>query len=225
MPEFDDDNLVDDGNDIYDRPSSKVFTGAEDESDAEELNMGGAIPYRYEKRPARLDITRSSKDDHRYPMRFTRKELETQLRKDYKYMRQKPYMMLQPFMIMRDYPFKKSSNDNDVPDKNNSNVDFGLMLVLGRLPRFRSIEEYKNEKTYVMGDAMYVKAGTYYLPDTKETLVLKPHIALVIKKRREKKKIRPIDVRELFDCIKNELQNGKPYVVYKEMPVIQKLAE
>lgn len=202
------------------RPVPKT---AGEDGEQEELSVDSALPYRLEKRPARLDITKSSKEDHRWPMRFTKRELEDQLDRDYKYAKQKSFMMIQPFMVMLDYPYKKNKSDSDVPDKDGKNVDVAPMLVIGRLPRFKSVEEYKNEKSYVMGEIMYVRRGLYYVPESGETVSLKPHFAMVIRKRRERKKIKPIDVRELFDPIKNELQNGKPFVVYKELPILKKL--
>jgi hypothetical protein len=59
---------------------------------------------------------------------------------------------------------------------------------------------------------MLVRPGLYDIGQ------LKPHFALVIKKKYKVIKQAKIRIRELFEKVKNELQNGKPFIVYKEFP-------
>jgi len=166
---------------------------------------------RIEKRPARLDITKNSEEDSRLPNRHTKGDLEDQVKKDFRYMKGKGYFMVQPFLIMDEYPFKTKNSDSDIPRKDGKNVDEDLVLVIGRLPKFKSTEEFKG-KPYIRGEIMLVRPGHYDIGQ------LKPHFALVIKKKYKVIKQAKIRVRELFDVVKNELQNGKPFVLYKEFP-------
>lgn len=163
--------------------------------------------YRVDNKIARMDISESSKEDHRFMTRYTRKQAEDFLKKDYIYMQKRVIM---PFAIIEDYPFKKKPTDKDVPDKKNSNVDMGIILAIGRLPKWRNILHQLDESAYILGECMYVHRGNYDIG------ALKPHIALVLHKKY--KTIKPMDIRDLFDPIKNELQNGAPYVIYKEFP-------
>jgi hypothetical protein len=119
-------------------------------------------------------------------------------------MKGKGYFMIQPFLIMDEYPFKTKNSDSDIPRKDGKNVEEDLVLVIGRLPKFKSIEEFKG-KPYIRGEIMLVRPGLYDIGQ------LKPHFALVIKKKYK-------GIRELFEKVKNELQNGKPFIVYKEFP-------
>lgn len=172
-----------------------------------------ALPFKLEKRIARLDITKNSKEDHRTVMRYTKKELENQLKKDYLYMMGKKYMMIQPFTVMGDYPYKKKSSDSDI--LNDKNVDEDYVIAIGRLPKWRGTEEFRG-KPYLLGELMYVRRGTYYVNgEVKELL---PHFALIIKKKY--KTIKKKRVRDLFDPLKQRLQQGKPFEVYKEFPKI-----
>jgi hypothetical protein len=166
---------------------------------------------RIEKRPARLDITKNSEEDSRIPNRHTRGDLEDQVKKDFRYMKGKGYFMVQPFLIMDEYPFKTKNGDSDIPRKDGKNVDEDIVLVIGRLPKFKSVEEFKG-KPYIRGEIMLVRPGLYDIGQ------LKPHFALVIKKKYKVIKQAKIRVRDLFDVVKNELQNGKPFVLYKEFP-------
>ncbi len=166
---------------------------------------------RVEKRPARLDISKNSEEDSRHPNRHTKGDLEDQLKKDYRYMKGKGYFMIQPFLIMDEYPFKVKNSDSDIPRKDGKNVEEDLVLVLGRLPKFKSIEEFKG-KPYIRGEIMLIRPGMYDIGQ------LKPHFALVVKKKYKVIKQAKIRIRDLFDIVKNELQNGKPFVVYKEFP-------
>lgn len=166
---------------------------------------------RIEKRPARLDITKNSEEDSRIPNRHTRGDLEDQVKKDFRYMKGKGYFMVQPFLIMDEYPFKTKNSDSDIPRKDGKNVDEDIVLVIGRLPKFKSVEEFKG-KPYIRGEIMLVRPGLYDIGQ------LKPHFALVIKKKYKVIKQAKIRVRDLFDVVKNELQNGKPFVLYKEFP-------
>ncbi len=166
---------------------------------------------RIEKRPARLDISKNSEEDSRYPNRHTKGDLEDQLKKDYRYMKGKGYFMIQPFLIMDNYPFKVKNNDSDIPRKDGKNVDEDLVIVLGRLTKFKNIEEFKG-KPYIRGEIMLIRPGMYDIGQ------LKPHFALVVKKKYKVIKQAKRRVRDLFDIVKNELQNGKPFIVYKEFP-------
>ncbi len=166
---------------------------------------------RIEKRPARLDITKNSEEDSRIPNRHTKGDLEDQVKKDFRYMKGKGYFMVQPFLIMDEYPFKTKNGDSDIPHKDGKNVDEDIVLVIGRLPKFKSVEEFKG-KPYIRGEIMLVRPGLYDIGQ------LKPHFALVIKKKYKVIKQAKIRVRDLFDVVKNELQNGKPFVLYKEFP-------
>ncbi len=178
---------------------------AELELPAEE--KGVAKAYRNENRIARMDISESSKEDHRFMTRYTRKDAEDFLKKDYLYLKKRVIM---PFAIVEDYAFKKKASDKDVPDAKNSNVDIGMILAIGRLPKWKNIMHQLDESAYIIGECAYIHRGKYDIGE------LKPHIALVIHKKY--KIIKPIDIRDLFDPIKNELQNNAPYVVYKEFP-------
>lgn len=166
---------------------------------------------RLEKRPARLDITKNSGEDARHPQRFTKKELEEQLKKDYRYMKGKGYFMVQPFLIIDEYPFKVKSSDSDIIRKDGKNVTEDLALVLGRLTKFKTTEEFKG-KPYIRGEIMLIRPGLYDIGQ------LKPHFAVVIKKKYKVIRLAKLRIRNLFDIVKNELQNGKPVVIYKEFP-------
>jgi len=175
---------------------------------------GGKITYaetKLERRPARLDITKNSEEDSRIPNRHTKDDLEDQIKKDFRYMKGKGYFMIQPFLIMDEYPFKTKNSDSDIPRKDGKNVEEDLVLVIGRLPKFKSIEEFKG-KPYIRGEIMLVRPGLYDIGQ------LKPHFALLIKKKYKVIKQAKIRIRELFEKVKNELQNGKPFIVYKEFP-------
>ena len=209
------DEHEDDYNDIPDLDLSEL-----ESNDIEELAFGGKKfdtkqtkyeDIRLERRIARLDITKNSEEDHRHLNRFTKKELEDQLKRDYKYMKGKGYFMVQPFLILDEYSFKLKENDSDVIREDGKNVEEDLVLVIGRLPKFKNTEEFKG-KAYVRGEVMFVKPGKYDVGD------LKPHFALVIKKKHKVIKQAKIRVRDLFDIIRNELQNGKPFVIYEEFP-------
>lgn len=166
---------------------------------------------RLEKRPARLDITKNSNEDARSPMRFTQKELEEQLKKDYRYMKGKGYFMVQPFLIIDEYPFKTKSSDSDLIRKDGKNVSEGLAFVLGRLRKFKTTEEFKG-KPYIRGEIMLIRPGVYDIGQ------LKPHFAVVIRKKYKVIRLAKLRIRNLFDIVKNELQNGRPVVIYKEFP-------
>lgn len=177
-------------------------------------SVTGMVTYvetRLEKRPARLDITKNSEEDHRHLNRYTKKDLEEQVKKDYRYMRGKGYMMIQPFLILDEYPFKVKSSDSDVIRKDGKNVEEDIVLVIGRLPKLKGTEEFKR-KPYIRGEIMFIRPGHYDIG------LLKPHFALVIKKKYKVIKQAKIRIRDLFDIVKNELQNGKPFIVYKEFP-------
>lgn len=177
----------------------------EEDDDLASASDGEYIKYKLDNKVARLDISASSKQDHRYMTRFTKKEAEESLRKDLITLR-KP--KIKPFAIVKDFEFKKKSSDKDIPDKNN--VDVGNLLVIGRLPKWKTIMHQLNERPYILGECMFVQRGNYDIGP------LKPHIALVLTKKY--KTIKPTEVRDCFDPIKALMQNGKPVVFYKEFP-------
>ena len=216
----DDDFSWDDEDEEEDEDYSDVPDYEEEEDELPKQNVVPTKPQsakvnyaevRIEKRPARLDITKNSEEDSRIPNRHTKADLEDQVKKDFRYMKGKGYFMVQPFLIMDEYPFKTKNSDSDIPRKDGKNVDEDIVLVIGRLPKFKSVEEFKG-KPYIRGEIMLVRPGLYDIGQ------LKPHFALVIKKKYKVIKQAKIRVRDLFDVVKNELQNGKPFVVYKEFP-------
>jgi len=157
-----------------------------------------------------LDITKNSKEDHRYVKRYTKKEAEDQLKKELKYFRGrcKSKIVIKPFVIMMDYPFKKKKSDSDIV--NDKNIDEDFILVMGRLPKFRGTEQFKG-KSYIMGQIAYLPSGGYDIGHQLR------HFGIKIKKQ-VRKKIKPRYIRDLFDPIKNSLRTGKPYSIYKELP-------
>jgi hypothetical protein len=212
---WDDDDDDEEEEDLSDIPD---FEEEEEEEKTPQQNTSPAKPgkvnyaeVRIEKRPARLDITKNSEEDSRIPNRHTKGDLEDQVKKDYKYMKAKGYFMVQPFLIMDEYPFKTKNSDSDIPRSDGKNVEEDLVLVIGRLPKFKSIEEFKG-KPYIRGEFMLIRPGLYDIGE------LKPHFAIVIKKKYKVIKQAKIRIRELFDVVKNELQNGKPFVLYKAFP-------
>jgi hypothetical protein len=188
----------------------EAVDGSDDFMDEED--EGKAVDsYPREKRPARLDITKNSKEDHCFPARVTKKEAEDRLKKDYLYMQK---MIVLPFVIMDGYPYKKKDSDSDIPDAKGKNVDKGPILVFGRLTKWKGVvnDEFKGIP-YLIGEALYLKRGKYDIGD-----ISRPHFALVIKKTY--KKIKKKTIRDLFDPIKNELREGKPFEIYKKFPRI-----
>jgi chromatin segregation and condensation protein Rec8/ScpA/Scc1 (kleisin family) len=146
---WDDDDDDEEEEDLSDIPD---FEEEEEEEKTPQQNTSPAKPgkvnyaeVRIEKRPARLDITKNSEEDSRIPNRHTKGDLEDQVKKDYKYMKAKGYFMVQPFLIMDEYPFKTKNSDSDIPRSDGKNVEEDLVLVIGRLPKFKSIEEFKGK--------------------------------------------------------------------------------
>lgn len=174
-----------------------------------------ALPYKREKRKARADITKNSKEDHRIIHRYTKNELKEQLKRDYKHMLGKPYMMIQPVTIMADYPYKKKKSDSDKVESYNTEYDY--VLVIGKLLKWRSTEEFKG-KPFKLGEIMYVKKGTYWVEG--KQLDLQPHFAIVID--RSYKRIKSKRIRDLLAPLKQRLRSGKPFSIYKEFPTIIK---
>ena len=134
----------------------------EDGSDWLDSMTAGSKPepvlaYKKENRKARLDITKNSNEDHRYIKRYTKKEIEDQLKKDYRYMLGKPYMLIQPLTILAEYPFKKKSSDSDIP--NEHNVDLDYIICIGKILKWRGTEQFKG-KPYRLGRIMYLKCGS-----------------------------------------------------------------
>lgn len=171
------------------------------------------LPYKKEKRKARLDITKNSKSDHRDIKRYTKNELNDQLKRDYKFMLGKPYMVIQPLTIMAEYPYKKKKSDDDEIKSYNTDLDY--VLVIGKLLKWRSTEEFKG-KPYKLGEIMYMKRGTYWV-DGKE-LSMEPHFAIVI--NRSYKRIKSKRIRDLLAPLKQRLRSGKPFSIYKDFPII-----
>ena len=147
---------------------------------------------------------------------FTRKDLEDQLIRDYKYTIGKAYMMIQPLTIMCEYPYKKKKSDSDIID-GDKNVEYGDVLVIGKLLKWRSTEEFRS-KPYKLGQIMYMRRGIYWA-DGKE-VEMEPHFAIVI--TRSYKRMKGKRIRDLFAPLKQRLRSGKPYSIYKEFPIIIK---
>jgi hypothetical protein len=173
------------------------------------------FPYKKEKRKARLDITKNSKGDHRNIKRYTKSELNDQLKRDYKYMLSKPYMMIQPVTIMADYPYKKKKSDDD--EVRSYNTEYDYVLVIGKLLKWRSTEEFKG-KPYKLGEIMYVKRGIYWV-NGKE-ISMEPHFAIVL--HRSYKRIKSKRIRDMLAPLKQRLRSGKPFTIYKDFPIIVK---
>lgn len=173
------------------------------------------LPFKKDPRKAKLDITKNSKEDHRTIMRYTKKEVEDQLKRDYKYMLSKPYMMIRPVTIMADYPYKKKSSDSDI--MNDKNIDEDYVIVIGKILKWRGTEEFKG-KPYKLGHIMYVKRGEYWVNG--KIMKLDPHFAIVLKK--SYKRIKSKRIRDLFKPLKQRLRTGKPFGIYKDFPIIIK---
>lgn len=204
------------------------FLGNDDDENEEEDSGGGlfgeilgavsskpepALPYKKEKRKAKLDITKSSKDDHRNVKRYTKSELDEQLKRDYKYMLSKPYMVIQPVTIMADYPYKKQKNNSDSIES--YNVEYDYALVIGKLLKWRSTEEFKR-KPYKLGEIMYMKRGVYWVNGTE--MRMDPHFAIVL--HRSYKRIKSKRIRDMLAPLKQRLRTGKPFSIYKEFPIL-----
>lgn len=205
---------------------------AEDESDTEEDYDGKvdgevlgestakpkpAMAFLEEKRKARLDITKNSKEDHRTIVRFTKTELAEQIRDDYKYMLGKSKMVIQPLTVIGGYPFKKKKSDSDIIREDGKNVDYGYAMVIGKLLKWRNTDEFR-KKPYRLGKIMYVRRGVYWVNG--KTMSLQPHFAIIIHK--SNKRIKSKRIRDLLDPVKQRLRPGKPYSFYKEFPIIVK---
>lgn len=171
------------------------------------------LPYKKEKRKARLDITKNSKSDHRNIKRYTKSELNDQLKRDYKYMLSKPYMMIQPVTIMADYPYKKKKSDDD--ESKSYNTDYDYVMVIGKLLKWRSTEEFKG-KPYKLGEIMYMRRGIYWVAGKK--MSMEPHFAIVL--NRSYKRIKTKRIRDMLAPLKQRLRSGKPFSIYKEFPII-----
>ena len=209
-----------------------AFLGSDDSSDSADNSVqedgsdwldsmtSGSKPepvlaYKKENRKARLDITKNSKEDHRYIKRYTKKEIEDQLKKDYRYMLGKPYMLIQPLTILAEYPFKKKSSDSDIP--NEHNVDLDYIICIGKILKWRGTEQFKG-KPYRLGRIMYLKRGDYWVNGKIHTF--DPHFAIVLTK--SYKRIKSKRIRDLFRPLKQRLRSGKPFGLYKEFPIIVK---
>ncbi|MCP4437803.1 MAG: hypothetical protein GY810_02580 [Aureispira sp.] len=206
----------------------------DDEEDAKGLGMNEAgglldgmfgssepiLPFKREKRPARLDITKNSKSNHRNVQRYTKKEMAEQLKKDHRYMKGKRYMMIQPFAMMADYFYKKKKSDEDAIRDDLKNVEFDYVFVIGRLPKWKSTEEFKG-KAYVIGECMFVRKGIYDVDGERKLLL--PHFALVVKKKY--KVIKTKRIRDVLAPLKQRLRTGKPYGIYKEFPKLVERAK
>lgn len=173
------------------------------------------LPFKVEKRKARIDITKTSKETPKDTVRYTQKELSDRIRKEYTYMLGKPYMIIQPILIMADYPFKKKRNDTDAITA--QNVIYDYALVFGKQIRWRSQISFK-KKPHRIGEIMYVRRGLYWVNG--EELELDPHFAIIVKKSHKRIKFKRI--RDLFLPVKQRLRSGKPFEVYKEFPILIK---
>lgn len=172
-----------------------------------------ALPYKKEKRKAKVDITKNSKEDNTIVKRYTKREIDEQLKRDYKYMLGKPYMVIQPLTILADYPYKKKKNDSDIVGSRN--VDYDYVLVIGKLLKWRSTEDFRG-KAYKLGEIMYMKRGIYWVNG--QQVAMEPHFAIVI--HRSYKRIKSKRIRDLLAPLKQRLRSGKPFSIYKEFPII-----
>lgn len=172
-----------------------------------------ALPYKKEKRKAKLDITKNSKEDHRNVKRYTKSELNEQLKRDYKYMLSKPYMVIQPVTILADYPYKKKKSNSDSIES--YNVEYDYALVIGKLLKWRGTEQFKR-KPYKLGEIMYMKRGVYWVNGTE--MRMEPHFAIVL--HRSYKRIKSKRIRDMLAPLKQRLRTGKPFSIYKEFPVL-----
>jgi len=173
------------------------------------------LPFKVEKRKARIDITKTSKQSAGDLTRYTKKELSDRIRKEYTYMLGKPYMVIQPILIMADYPFKKKKNDTDAITK--QNVIYDYAMVFGKQIRWKSQISFK-KKPHRIGEIMYMKRGVYWING--EEIEVDPHFAIVLKKSHKRIKFKRI--RDLFLPVKQRLRSGKPFEVYKEFPILIK---
>ncbi|BDS15052.1 hypothetical protein [Aureispira anguillae] len=171
------------------------------------------LPYKKEKRKAKVDITKNSKDDNTIVKRYTKRELDDQLKRDYKYMLGKPYMVIQPLTILADYPYKKKKSDSDIIGS--KNVEYDYAMVIGKVLKWRSTEDFRG-KAYKLGEIMYMKRGVYWIDGKK--VEMEPHFAIVI--HRSYKRIKSKRIRDLLAPLKQRLRSGKPFSIYKEFPVI-----
>lgn len=172
-----------------------------------------ALPYKKEKRKAKIDITKGSKDDNRNIKRYTKSELGEQLKRDYKYMVSKPYMVIQPVTILADYPYKKKKSDSDAIKSYNVEPDYAL--VIGKLLKWRSVEEFRRNP-YKLGEIMYMKRGVYWVNGTQ--MRMEPHFAIVL--HRSYKRIKSKRIRDMLAPLKQRLRTGKPFSIYKEFPIL-----
>jgi hypothetical protein len=172
-----------------------------------------ALPYKKEKRKAKIDITKGSKDDNRKIKRYTKSELGEQLKRDYKYMVGKPYMVIQPVTILADYPYKKKKSDSDSIES--YNVEYDYALVIGKLLKWRSSEEFRRNP-YKLGEIMYMKRGVYWVNGTQ--MRMDPHFAIVL--HRSYKRIKSKRIRDMLAPLKQRLRAGKPFSIYKEFPIL-----
>ncbi|CAA6821732.1 MAG: Unknown protein [uncultured Aureispira sp.] len=215
------------GTDNKDTTDLASFFGNDDDDDDDDDGGGlfgeilGAVsgkpepilPYKKEKRKAKLDVTKSSKEDHRNVKRYTKSELDEQLKRDYKYMLGKPYMVIQPVTIMADYPYKKKKSNSDAIES--YNVEYDYALVIGKLLKWRSTEQF-TRKPYKLGEIMYMKRGVYWVNGTQ--MRMEPHFAIVL--HRSYKRIKTKRIRDMLAPLKQRLRTGKPFSIYKEFPIL-----
>lgn len=201
------DDLLGDDVNLDNLDSVESVEDGDDDAEVDENNAAAFAKYKRNNRVSYMDISASSKEDHRCMTRVTKKEMTEHIRDEFlRYMR-KP--ITKPFAIVKDFPFKKKSSDSDIENKNN--VETGFLLVVGRLPKWKNILHQIDERPYILGECMLVLKGKYDIGD-----ILRPHIGLVISKKY--KTIKPMEIRDCFDPVKAVMQNGAPYVIYKEFP-------
>jgi len=223
-------NFMDDWFENVDNKEDKVEAVDEEDDDAIERmvntvqgNILGTstekpeplFPFKQDKKKASLDITKNSKEDHRHPKRYTKKELENQLRNDYRYMLGKKNMVIRPLVVLDEYPYKKKKSDSDIID--DDNVEYDYAMVIGKLLKWKNTEQFR-KKPYKIGEIMYVKRGVYWV-DGKE-VSMKPHFAIKIHK--SYKRIKSKRIRDLLAPLKQRLRPGKPFTIYKEFPILIK---
>ena len=210
--DYDEDYSEDEDEEDEDEDYEVGDPDAEGEDEDAEIDLAdyNVLPYKRNNRPSSLDISKSSKENHKYPQRVTEKEALDHLRDVYRKMKKQ---QIWPFAVVFDYPFKKKSSDSDIVNEKETNANRGMLLVFGKLMKWKNV--FKDEFAglpYIKGEAVLIRRGKYDIG------YLKPHIALRVTDKRKGEKIKPIKLRDLFDPIKNELQNGKPFVNYKELP-------
>ena len=200
----------DDDDDELVIPNCKEDSEPSEDEDEDENNAVDS--YRRETRPSRMDITKNSKEDHRFPQRVTQKDMHDHVKQSYKYMIK---MVVMPFTIIHNYPFKKRGSDSDIIDAKKSNVSEEVLLVFGKLMKWRGVmkDEYVG-LPYMVGEALLVRPGRYDIGE-----VRRQYIALKVKRTYKVNRIKKRFVRALFASIKNEVRAPWPFEFVEKFPV------